>query len=522
MSAMQLDLAWSRMVELALLGTAASPPAAPNPGAIPPGVEARLAGHPPEASFLHRAAMIASARAAGWNPPLLPGPDGAPAPQEELASVSRGGTARLLRMLAGEHPEALPEWLRSAAHRGLRVPPGAIPALLEHCRPRRALWPLVLPVLGARGRWLASQNPVWELVTGGPAKPFAEASPRERLEEVSALRRTDPARARALVAEAWKTEPPEQRLELLGAFRAGLSVADEDFLEECLSDRKKDVRRLAADLLARLPTSRLSRRMAERARGLLELRSSTFLGLGRARIEVDLPPECSQALVRDGLEPKRPHERIGERSWWLLQILGATPLDLWTESWRVRPAIIADALEGNEHEEVLHEGWLLAAERQANAEWLTALISRWPPRRPDLLERGLCALAAPEREVELERRLQENLESHAMIHPLPPLLAAADFAWGPGLGKVVLDFLRRSLLQEDKLPGETLGGWLRLAALRLPPALAREAGARWPLAEDLSPAAGRALAAFLSLVDFRDKMLEELGRDDSDQKDRRE
>ena len=40
---------------------------------------------------------------------------------------------------------------------------------------------------------------------------------------------------------------------------------DEPFLESALDDRSREVRQQAADLLTRLPDSRLALRMAERA-----------------------------------------------------------------------------------------------------------------------------------------------------------------------------------------------------------------------------------------------------------------
>src|SRR5512139_368419 len=83
------------------------------------------------------------------------------------------------------------------------------------------------------------------------------------------LRRADPAAARFALRQTWAKEPAPERTAFLATFEQGLSLEDEPFLESALDDRAKDVRALAADLLARLPGSAYARRMAERARACL-------------------------------------------------------------------------------------------------------------------------------------------------------------------------------------------------------------------------------------------------------------
>ena len=79
---------------------------------------------------------------------------------------------RLARMLSGEYPELLTEWLTAVAARGLRLPPHLQPALLD--RARRALpvdagLPRLLAEAGPRVRWLAGLNPDWEHSVEEPA-----------------------------------------------------------------------------------------------------------------------------------------------------------------------------------------------------------------------------------------------------------------------------------------------------------------------------------------------------------------
>lgn len=106
----------------------------------------------------------------------------------------------------------------------------------------------------------------------------------------------------------------------LDALRTGLSAADEPFLEEALTDRSRNVRATAAELLSALPDSALAGRMAARAR--------SCVSLGPEGITVEAPYACDPAMERDGVAAKPPNGR-GERSWWLGQLVDAAPLSMW-------------------------------------------------------------------------------------------------------------------------------------------------------------------------------------------------
>ena len=146
----------------------------------------------------------------------------------------------------------------------------------------RALRPAVAGVLGHRGRWLAAHRADWQRVVAGAAGPDPADGPdvwhtgsrAERAGYLAALRDTDPAAARDLLAAGWASETGDDRAELLPVLARGLSAADEEFLEAALDDRKGAVRTAAVRLLARLPGSAWCRRAAERAGPLLQLAGS--------------------------------------------------------------------------------------------------------------------------------------------------------------------------------------------------------------------------------------------------------
>ena len=100
--------AWQDLVTASLIGTerSAVPPAA-IPG-VPTSDPASPAGDP-AAVLLDRAALLTAARRAGRRPGQAePLPMCEPDPRP---LVSRGAGRRLARMLGGEHPDLLAEWL---------------------------------------------------------------------------------------------------------------------------------------------------------------------------------------------------------------------------------------------------------------------------------------------------------------------------------------------------------------------------------------------------------------------------
>ncbi len=132
------------------------------------------------------------------------------------------------------------------------------------------------------------------------------------------LRETDPALALGLVASTWSEESAEERAAFLKMLAAGLSMADEPFLEDSLDDRSREVRRVAAGLLARLPGSRLVQRQLERAQACIKWKPGGFLR--KAQIEVPAG-NLDDGMLRVGVEPKHPSsctvkKLVGWRKFW--------------------------------------------------------------------------------------------------------------------------------------------------------------------------------------------------------------
>ncbi len=101
----------------------------------------------------------------------------------------------------------------------------------EHLREKIAF------VVGNRGVWLTQFYPKWAyILPSDDVKTFHEGKSAERLTALRRIRRTDPALARNLLSETWKTESPKEKRAFLEAFSIHFSVEDAAFVAQCKAD----------------------------------------------------------------------------------------------------------------------------------------------------------------------------------------------------------------------------------------------------------------------------------------------
>ncbi len=445
---------WADLQGAALLGTDRRPlPEARTP------LSAAVDRADPAGALLDLAAVAAVRRRAGALPgPAVDTPEPAPAdPRPALP----GAAARRLAVLLGTRSghgstanlsELLPQWLTAARTRGYRLPPALVPALLDTGRARSELRSDAVALAGPLGRWLAPHNPDWKYVTRTAGDQDALDQPgeilwqeglfAERVTHLTRLRRTDPAAGLALLASTWSTERAEDRVLFLDALQDGLSPADEEFLEAALSDRSKNVRATAAELLSTLPGSALAARMAARAR--------TAVRADGDRLHITPPAACDAAMQRDGIPVKSPTGR-GERAWWFGEVVAGAPLAGWTadtgrtpEQLLALPTVDSSDGGGAEWAEDLREAWARAAVRQQDAAWARALLGAPPrpgrdTRAPGAPAKLLAVLPPAERAAWTAAFVQTHGLGDAF-----QLLGACATPWTPPLSTAVVAALKRA------------------------------------------------------------------------------
>ncbi|WP_438486356.1 DUF5691 domain-containing protein [Streptomyces sp. S186] len=434
------------------------------------------AGQSPAAALLDAAAVSTVRRRSA----LRPAPAGerpVPAPADPRPPLPPAARRRLALLLAERDPgsggrrgtdpdltELLPQWLAAADERGYRAPEALLPALLDAARSRTDLRPAALALAGPRGRWLARLNADWRFalrgIGGGPMSlPDADSSEAvrrlweeglfaERVALLTSVRRRDPGAGLELLAVTWATERAEDRLMFLDSLGECLTPDDEPFLEQALSDRSRNVRTTAAELLSALPGSALADRMAERSLARVRLAAPGPEEPAPGEVLVLDPPRvCDAGMQRDGVAPKPPSGR-GERTWWLGQLVEATPLDRWPVHLGGRsPAeIVALPVAGDWRME-LHDAWCRAAVRQRHPEWARALLGApgdpgqaaaelAPAGSSRDLTKLLTVLPGDER----ARWVAEFIAVHGLADAFR-MLGVCAVPWSEPLGRAVVDAL---------------------------------------------------------------------------------
>jgi hypothetical protein len=384
----------------------------------------------------------------GFVAPDQPAPTPPPAAAPEtLQPCPPRAQAVLARLLRGLHPAGLEaEWLRLLHRHGGHLPAHLLPKLLDAATRQPALRPALLPVLGARGHWLARLQVAWNWAvdTDADASKWDTGTPEQRVAALSGWRARDPQAALAALAAAWSSEPPDQRAALLARLDVGLGPDDEAFLEAALDDRRKEVRAAAQRVLARLPGARLAQRMEARVLPLLRLDAD--------RIELALPASLDAAMRRDGIGAA-PHPGLGDKAGWVVDMLAAVDPQVWTTHLDRTPLACLELAEHSEFAAVFVRGWALAVQRHDGVRaWLRGFLVWSAGTRPsqrEVVPDSLFDVAAAH--IAQDDALFDALAGKWIgdgfpMRLLTRLAAGAPHAWSAHMSRRALERLRTSLL----------------------------------------------------------------------------
>lgn len=479
-----------------------------------------------ERTFLLSAGVQAVYRLAGQKPGQV---DSVPEPsgEEELRSCPPAAIHLLSLLLGGTNEELLPEALERLHHLGMRVPSAVLPQALnvKNKEARAALF----PVLGERGRWLSQFNPAWRWVRdflpaneqGLPTDAetiWQEGTNAQRVEILRRLRAVDPATARAWLLTAWKRERAEVRADLLATFATGLSVDDEEFLENSLNDRALGVRVVAADLLANLPGSAYTARMLARGKAMLNM--------NKGKLVVTPPAAIGKDWVRDGIS-ENPPNKLGKRAWWLIQVLALIPPSFWEEHLGTSPTGLLALVAGNEWEMNLIDGWSKASIQYQVLNWIEPLWDWWLASRKHRTTANTTDSTIPGQLLTCLPQKQVEQVVLALLRKAPPsrendwalALSHLPRPWSTAFGEECLR-LFRACYTPQRLEGTQFNPYtdpwfscLSTLALALPPACFVDALQPWDLPESTKwhvRYAGEQFQHFTEIIQMRKKIYEEI------------
>lgn len=359
---------------------------------------------------------------------------------------------RLVRMIGGERGELIPEWFEHAREANRSLPPHFLPLVLEHVPV--TIRAAASAVLGPTAVWLGQQNPAWT-VTASVVEPseqrWQEGTLEERRAELAAMRARDPGRGRDWLASTWASDPPEAREAFVRTLQIGLSDQDEAFLESALDDKRKTVRQAAVDCLVRLPGSAHAQRMRSRLEPQFAFDGKTGLlaKFTKRKLTIELPAAPDKAAQRDGIDLKVPAQRkLGERTYWLVQMVALSQPNDWTTRFQCEPAPLIEAVMATEYATELLGAFTEAAARHGDSAWLYALSDAWLDSKQDwyVAMQAVARLVAAARED--ERGMLFETQLARLIKKEPDvafgLLANVDVPWPSSLTENALEMLANS------------------------------------------------------------------------------
>jgi hypothetical protein len=381
---------------------------------------------------------------AGWRPQVHAG-SLIPCPPDERPVAPAPAIARLQMLLAERDAGLIEEWATLAVARAVRIDGATAPLVLDWWARQARRPPAVFAALGRLGEWLAALNPDWGTRATASEIP-ADVDTRwqlgtsvERLALLTSVRRLDRARALTLLASTWDEDAAADRQRFLEVLMAQASIGDEPFLEAALDDRSKVVRRQAAAVLARVTASRLRQRLSAAARQCISVQSR---GLVRQRTAITLqPPESfDPAWERDGIE-SRPPKGVGQRAWWLRQLLAGADLAIWTDLTGLTPAAVLESLQGDDFAADAVYALVAAARLARDPEW-SAAVARHLVRQASIEIDTIVALLGALHDVDAERLALEIAASDALATiERWEAIAAIDRPWSPAFSRDVMTML---------------------------------------------------------------------------------
>jgi hypothetical protein len=447
--------AWETLVASALVGVDRQLPSIDFTDPALTDYQVSLQSQSATQQILGAAGLISAYQTAGQSAATatLPLPDAANS--EQLTCCSLQTTQHLSTILQeNRYAEILPELLQLLTQAQQTVPPDFLPLLLDVGKRDKKLRPLILPILGNLGQWLARQNRQWEYGLGVTIADVDLASIQEiwaiggRSERSAALsqwRELQPQESRQALAASWKQEKVGDRAAWLEILQIGLSLADEEFLEVALVDRSEPVRRQAVHLLNQFP-SQYRQRLTKLATELLVIKDADGY-----QIKINLPQADSLEWIAAGILDK-PSSKTGAKPAkvnieQLSPVLIAADLDAWPRDIDRLITSIQSLTAGN----IILSGLARAACYQQRIDWIELLITRSPTIFTNFgTQTPLSSLPSDDHDIR-ERFFAQLLTADNSIEALPNNIAAikCEPYWSATLSSLVFQKFHQYAQQQS-------------------------------------------------------------------------
>jgi len=231
--------------------------------------------------------------------------------------------------------------------------------------------------------------------------------------------------------------------------------------------------------------------------------------IGKARIEVTLPEDPIAWLKANNIEidspPRNATQSVGPKAWFLKELISLIPVAYWNELWKRTPIEIIRAGDESEWRESFALGFLAAARRDRDPDWIEALVffTATDPKQPPLIELVAYLPAARLEALSLDALKSQSAELQSVL----PLLLAHRSAWSDQLSRAVVNRIKKRI-SDGK---DNVADWQTKAALKqfaryVSPALYDELASGWPTESQSWSTWSKGVDAFQSLLAFRRDM----------------
>lgn len=446
-----------------------------------------------------------------WNG-TLPSPAG----PDSTRSCSPKSSDHLALILSGTYETALSEFLSHLIENKKCLPPELLPDLLDQCLANPKLWEKLRFTIGERGEWLIQQNPDWQNLVSTPQKThWQTGSSDQRMALLKLLRRTEPEKVIPMIESTWEEDSLKDRVSFIETIEINLSKKDEPFLENCLDNNRKEIRKVAANLLTLMPDSNLIQRMFDRLKGLISLKKGV---LKKSKLEISLPENGIDELIRDGIDSSHQWHKAGMKAGQLGQMIAVIPPDFWETHFEKNTEEALQLFIRSDWSELLLDALTEAALKHKNKNWMQAIGSfwvnnqnkqRWENFIPKKLFEALPAELFNNLAIEC-LNIQDNVFDENA--PVNAILKAANHPWKDEL---TLKIIKK---MQDWIAGKSAGYWsgwhlrtiLKQAAYSCNPDLFDTLQKGWSANAYIWTSWERDIDDFLSVLKFRKDMIGEL------------
>ena len=450
-----------------------------------------------ESKFLLRCGRRAMYERAGQEvrsvPPIEPAPDA------ENIAWPAAFLRTMKEIIQTDKKDFLPEVLREFQTHKLPLPAVLLPDLLNLSE--RKLQAAIREIVGVKGLWLSQFNPDWSWLSETAASSeedvpnleeiWNEGTVPQRCRALRQLREIDPVAGRQWLQDCFKKEKASDRKELLEQLATGLNSADEEFLEETLSDRSKHVKVLAGSLLARIPTSQSAQRFSERGRQLLQVSTRTK---SKLKLTCHPPEKLPKDWEADGV-PRKPPGQRGQRAFLTEELVTRVLLNFWQEHFQATPVELVNGILSDDFAHDVITGWSQAfivalSPGTTISDWLDPLWKYWSamsqhPQQivKDQSSHFLGQLASRTDQSSLERLIITLIQSQPDPTNLPiaEILTFVPAPWSPAFGKEYLRVTRGLVSSRSDRAVSDWVGSLSIAAIALPKECFEAAFSPWKI-----------------------------------------